>query len=236
MNLIKLKEKVYRLLAKNSFTNKLLHDKYWGNLLEYLRKYKNESQKFIWEDLNRFEAGRPEVYKHFLNGKIIYSDFDKYHKAKYEDLILFISKIENHEDYNILELGSGWGRNLIYLSETFKKNKFIAAELSISGRKITDFFSTKFNLQISSIQFNYKSHKRFIRNWSKNNSGPVIIFTSFSIEQVSVLNKKFFLDLLIVTIKLLLTILNQLPFNFKKEIFRLKIFMPNIITEIFIQY
>ena len=224
MNLVNFKQNVYRFLAKNSFTNKLHHDRYWGKLLKYLRKYKNETQKFIWEDLYRFALGRPEVFKHFLNGKIINSDFDQYVKAKYEDLIQFISQIENHEDYNILELGSGWGKNLIYLSETFKKNKFIAAELSISGRKITDFFSTKFNLQISSIQFNYKSHKRFIRKWSKNNSGPVIIITSFSIEQVPLLNKKFFLDLLNCHNKIIAYHIEPIAFQVQERDFPFKDF------------
>jgi len=224
MNLVNFKQNVYRFLAKNSFTNKLHHDRYWGKLLKYLRKYENETQKFIWEDLYRFALGRPEVFKHFLNGKIINSDFDQYVKAKYEDLIQFISQIENHEDYNILELGSGWGKNLIYLSETFKKNKFIAAELSISGRKITDFFSTKFNLQISSIQFNYKSHKRFIRKWSKNNSGPVIIITSFSIEQVPLLNKKFFLDLLNCHNKIIAYHIEPIAFQVQERDFPFKDF------------
>ena len=224
MNLVNFKQNVYRFLAKYSFTNKLHHDRYWGKLLKYLRKYENETQKFIWEDLYRFALGRPEVFKHFLNGKIINSDFDQYVKAKYEDLIQFISQIENHEDYNILELGSGWGKNLIYLSETFKKNKFIAAELSISGRKITDFFSTKFNLQISSIQFNYKSHKRFIRKWSKNNSGPVIIITSFSIEQVPLLNKKFFLDLLNCHNKIIAYHIEPIAFQVQERDFPFKDF------------
>ena len=224
MNLRVFKENFYTLLAKYSFTNKIHHDKYWGRLLKYLRKHNNGSQKDIWEDLNRFEAGRPEVYKHFFNGEIINSDFDQFYKAKYEDLVLFISKIENHEDYYILELGSGWGRNLIYLSKIFSKNKFIAAELSISGRKITDFFSNKFNLQIKSFQFNYKSHQRFIRKWGKKYSGPVIIFTSFSIEQVPLLNKKFFLDLLNCHNKIIAYHIEPIAFQVQERDFPFKDF------------
>jgi hypothetical protein len=184
---------IYSFLAKRSFTNKLHHNRYWGRLLKFILDLDSDDLDETWEELNRFEVNYSENFTYVLNKNTCKVNFKKYYDEKYKDIISFIH-LNNHDSV-FVELGSGWGRNLIKLSTVFPDMTLIGGELSSSGIKIANFFSRKFNLKLTSFQFNYLNHNSFVKKLNKINA-PIILFSSFSIEQVPYLNKQFFLDIL----------------------------------------
>ena len=210
----RVKEKKYSFMAKFSFTNRLLHNSYWGSMFNFLLKNKSDSMMVTWSDLNKFEANYPEEYVYTLNKTSYTSNFTEYYDQKYKDIIIFLNSINNLNDKLFIELGSGWGRNLIYLNSIFPKLKFIGGDLSSQGIKTTNLFSKKFDLNISGIPFNYLNHKKFINKIS-NFESEFIIYSSFSIEQVANLNKEFFYDLINLNNKI--TAFHIEPISFQIE-------------------
>lgn len=190
----KIKELFHSSIMRFSFLNKLHHDRYWGRLLGHIKMNSINDLIEEWNDLFEFEAYYPSHYKCIYNEKVIEADFNTFIKYKYEHLITYLNK--NQEIDTIVELGSGWGRNLIYLRNMYPNHKFIACEPSKSGREITDLFSKKYGLDITTIKFSFLKWdklSKFFRNLKNN---KVLILTSFSIEQVKLLDDRLFYELL----------------------------------------
>jgi len=101
------------------------------------------------------------------------------------------------EELTIVELGSGYGRNLfwLWLHGGPKNAKYIACELAEAGRKCTKKLATlasDMNIEICHFDF-YKPDIKSIIKESKN----ILFFTCHSIEQIPYISQDFFNELLI---------------------------------------
>lgn len=175
---------------KFSVGNKFHHERWWGSLLHKTKSSNLSNLEHQWSELYQFETGNKNNFTSIINGKQEKIDFSKYIQYKYSDIIQFL---DDHNDFEtFIELGSGWGRNILKLQKFFPKFKYVACELSKAGRDVTKLFSKKYALNIDVKSFNYKKWKslKFFR------SKKTIVFTSYSIEQVSKLDKGFFYYLL----------------------------------------
>lgn len=187
----KIKETIHSILMKFSLGNKFHHDRYWGNLFHKIKSSNLNTIEEQWTELFQFECGNKKIFTSIINEKKEDLDFDSYIENKYTAIIEFLN---DHNDFEaFIELGSGWGRNIIRLQKYFPNFKYIACELSKSGRKVTELFSNKYDLNIDVLPFNYLKWKSLKKIKS---SKKTIIFTSYSIEQVSKLDKDFFYCLL----------------------------------------
>ena len=96
----------------------------------------------------------------------------------------------------IIELGSGYGRNLFWtwLYGGPQKIKYFGLEYTKSGREASDIIaSLEKNINFISKEFNY-----YDPNFSflKDIGGHIVFFTVHSIEQIPLLDKRVFTELL----------------------------------------
>ena len=181
--------------------NKIGHEKYWGQLYNWLiensSKYSNLEEEFL--ALNNFEMkGNAPQFKH--EGKLYNGDCDTYSLVKQNILYNLISSKIDGADY-LVDLGSGWGRNSISYSMKDPNQKIIAGELSDSGKNVTKSFIKKYNLPIESIPFNFFDFGYLIEYLRHKNVSKVMLFSFHAIEQADFLKKEDFIKLLDLPIK-----------------------------------
>lgn len=184
----KIKKLLHKFYMSFSFGNKLHHNRFWGRLYEKTKLSECKDLESQWSELYVFESGNKESFDSLVNGKQVKLNFTSYTENKYNDIIEFLNLNKDFETF--IELGSGWGRNILKLQNHFPNSNYIACELSESGRKITELFSEKYNLNIQVLPFNYIKWRSIRKYLTKK--GKTIIFTSYSIEQVSKIDKNFF--------------------------------------------
>lgn len=109
------------------------------------------------------------------------------------------SQIDNSTEV-IIELGSGFGRNILTLYEEFHSKypniKYIAGEYTLAGQNVCDIIIEKYNLPIISLYFNYYDWKILYDFIIKNEYKNICFLTNHSIEQIPQLNLQLFKDLL----------------------------------------
>jgi hypothetical protein len=197
---------------KNSTTQKPGYESHWGSLLNFISNYNNDhnspSLKDEWIALNKFEIG-PYSNSHFnqlmINGNItITPTLEDYIKYKQEYIYSQIESLTTEETDCVIELGSGWGRNIIGLHLLNPEWKLYAGELTVQGSNTLNYFIDKFNLsKIETFSFNWCNTDSFYEFFKNKNFKEIVIYSFHSIEQVSY-----------IEIEQIEKILN-LPFNIK---------------------
>ena len=175
---------------KSSYGNKLHHERFWGNLETKTKLSRLNDLLEQWSELYKIESSNKQIFTSIINGEKQNLTFNEYVEHKYADIKKFMNEYDDFESF--IELGSGWGRNILYLQNYYPKLKYVACELSKAGRNITELFSNKYALNIVTKPFNYKNWKPLDLQKSKK----AIVFTSYSVEQVSKLDKDLFYYLL----------------------------------------
>jgi hypothetical protein len=97
----------------------------------------------------------------------------------------------------IIELGSGWGANLFYLwlSGAPRSAAYVAMEYTATGREVTQLLaSTEPKLALTTHPFDY--HQPDLSEFRTNER--TIVFTSYSIEQITHLSDAIFEELLAI--------------------------------------
>jgi hypothetical protein len=97
----------------------------------------------------------------------------------------------------IIELGSGWGANLFYLwlGGAPRSAEYVAMEYTEAGREVTALLAgTERNLPMNVRPFDYH-HPDLSEFRSRDKT---IVFTSYSIEQITALNDSLFDELLAI--------------------------------------
>jgi len=135
------------------------------------------------------------------NGKII--NIDDSEKLNYweKSRKYMIDNLDNNDYDLIVELGSGYGRNIFYYLYQFKNKlintEIISGEYTQGGCDTQNYIKNKFfndsNLKI--YRFDYNNSKDFFLNIS-NKYKNILILTFWSIEQVTYLNDDFFNNIL----------------------------------------
>lgn len=175
-------------------SNKKAHDKYWGRLYEFISNNIDTSNfKKSWTSLNKFELGS-DTRIYGIGDKFKTEPISIFISEKNEYLISALNPYITSDTDCIIELGSGWGRNILNLSNSnnYKNIDFIAGELSTSGQNVTKLFTSKFDLNVKSVDFNWhdvNSISELLKNTSYTN---VVIYSYHSIEQIPYLNSDIF--------------------------------------------
>jgi hypothetical protein len=93
-----------------------------------------------------------------------------------------------HQAKLVLELGSGWGQNILGLAAGAgpADRSYVGAEYTRAGRDATDLLaSLDPDSPVGSLQFDY--HRPDLA--ALRGPGPVVVFTSHSVEQISQLSE-----------------------------------------------
>lgn len=179
-------------------SNKKGHDRYWGHLYNFIIKNIDTSNfEKSWESLNRFEA-KSDSRTYGIANKFKTEPLSTFLLEKNNYLINALTKYITPQTDCIMELGSGWGRNILNLStkDEYKNIDFIAGELSTSGQNVTKLFVETFNLNVKSVEFNWYDVESISNLLKNTNYTNVVIYSYHSIEQIPNLNIDVFKNLL----------------------------------------
>lgn len=205
----------------NPKDNKILHDEYWGRLLTHAELELSNYDSFLeaWIELNKFEVKYAAKRKYGINGKMITTDFDTYLEKKHEYLKAAIDYYLTPNTDCIIELGSGWGRNILKLKneQEYSNLHFISGELSDAGQQVTRLFSQKFNLGIDVIPFNWLKWDSLLKFLISKDFKEIIFYSYHSIEQIKNLNIKLLQDLLNLDINLKFIHIEPVGFQFENK-------------------
>jgi hypothetical protein len=109
------------------------------------------------------------------------------------------SQIDDSVDA-VIELGSGFGRNIFMLYEEFSSKypnvTYIAGEYTAGGQDVCSAIVKKYDLPIISLHFNYYDWSSLYSFIIEKNYKNICFYTSYSVEQIPYLDKQLFLDLL----------------------------------------
>jgi hypothetical protein len=106
-----------------------------------------------------------------------------------------ISRHIEEDTVNIVELGSGFGKNLfqLWLNGGPPKAKYLAFEFTVNGRKCTSYLaSLEPGIQLETRAFDYYAPK--IEGFDRN--AKTFVFSSYSIEQIPTIGTAVFEELL----------------------------------------
>lgn len=188
---------------KNWKDNKNVHDQIWGKVRDFAKSRIDlgEDVNTSWYNTNIYEMSNSSMGKNLnsipytINGKLRYANAESYLQTKLSVLTETLMQYMTSDLDLIIDMGSGWGRNSIYMSNYFGKSiDFLACELSDSGRECTEYFKTAYDLPITTLPFNYYDNTTlldFLRTQEPLLSN-VLIFSNYSIEQITNIGKTFF--------------------------------------------
>jgi len=174
---------------------------YNNQWLNVKNNFKNK-QKLELNDII-FGEGEFHVNNIIYDDKIININNEKSQKIYYfEKSRQYIIDIMNKDKYDlVIELGSGYGRNIFYYLKQydtlFNNIEIISGEYTPEGcetqRHIKDLYFTNSNINIH--RFDYNSSEEFF-NKIKTKYNNILILTFWSIEQITYINDNFFNNLL----------------------------------------
>lgn len=190
----------------NRKENKELHNLYWNKVFNIFKNCDPSkiSLKTLWAftslseiknnfslDLNSFDPNNFDSIS-IANG---YRPSYKSSLRQYcEDKIkLVVDEIPNDVD-QIIDLGSGWGRYSVILSQLFPEKKIFSLENSDSGVECCKMLKEKYGLDnLHCHNFDYyqpDALRQHVSPHSKNQN--VFCFSSYSIEQIPYLRSETF--------------------------------------------
>jgi len=188
--------------------NKRAHDGVWGKIYEHAQSQIADGKTVLeaWTNTNLYEmrtsgpgnAKNARYFPYIVKNKACFaSSREEYLHIKLGVLAEAILPRLSCDTDLIVDLGSGWGRNSLYLSHLFGDTyDFLACELSDSGRLCTDHFIDTFDLPITTLPFNYYDNTTLQAHLRERNYQKVVFFSSYSIEQIPTIGKTFFTSLL----------------------------------------
>lgn len=187
------KKSKYLYIMEKKYNVKNIYEKYWNNLLTIIKNNENNDLNALWHKIVEYELkfnGNIKIYKYCKEYTI--NSIDEGYNFSRKPLLDLVNS--NAFDA-IMEFGSGWGRNLFYLmlKNAPRNIDYYAFELTNSGIMITDILKKKIpEYQIFTKTFDINNDEINLEKKYNN----VLICTFWAIEQITVLNKNFFIHLL----------------------------------------
>ena len=174
---------------KNDKTQKPGYETYWGRMTQFLTESNFDTLENTWQEVNLFEQkDAPNHYTRLiLEGESIEVNSGKeYLKLKSEYIANKIKSLTSPKTDCIIELGSGWGRNIISNHLNNPKWKLYGGELTDEGQKSLSYFIKKYDLSnVNSFYFNWCDISNLYDVFKSKGYKEVVIYTVHSIEQVS---------------------------------------------------
>jgi hypothetical protein len=191
---------------KNDTTQKPGYETYWGGITQFLTKNEFSSLKGAWESTNLFE--QKDAQNHYrqlvIDGKNVNVDNgEEYLKVKSEYISNKITSLITNKTDCVIELGSGWGRNIISNHLLNPEWELHGGELTDEGQKSLNYFIKKYNLSnVNSFYFNWCDVSSFYELFKDKEYKEIIIYSIHSIEQVSNLDVEQFRKILSLPFKI----------------------------------
>lgn len=191
---------------KNDKTQKPGYEAYWGKLHNFLKTNYYGELKEEWEELNFFE--QKDAFNHYLsmiiNGNTLnIKDGNEYLEVKSNYISEKINSLVTEDTDCVIELGSGWGRNVISNHILNPDWNMMGGELTDEGVSALNHFINKHELSnIESTYFNWCDVEDFCNFVKDRNYKEIIIYSIHSIEQVSYLEVEQFEKLLNLPFKI----------------------------------
>ena len=141
----------------------------------------------------------------YININNIYEKKNFYFFKSREKIIELILK--NNFDV-IIELGSGWGRNIFHYLKSypniFNDLNIISGEYTKGGCDTQEYIKKTFfpDAKLQIFEFDYYNSDIFLNYIKKHNFKNCLILTFWSIEQITYLDEKFFENLFNISDKL----------------------------------
>ena len=186
--------------------SKANYESFWGGHLEAARGFAAEGANLarVLACMNR--GGDPDSNKDLLDryglrllGWRIKGPTDYFYEHPLCELTLLTELSRQLEDdtVNIVELGSGFGKQLfrLWLNGGPPRAKYLAFEFTDSGRKCAEYLaSLEPGIRFETYPFDYYAPK--IDGFDRN--AKTFVFTSYSIEQIPMLGSAVFEELLAI--------------------------------------
>jgi hypothetical protein len=181
------------------------YERAWGNQLTAARQFAAEGANLA-RVLSCFEGGIPDAATQalidryglrFLGRRLQGSADYLYYQNPLCELTVHVelSRHVDEDTVNIVELGSGFGKNLfrLWLGGGPPRAKYLGFELTANGRRCASYLaSLEPGIHFESRAFDYRAPK--IDGFDRN--AKTFVFTSYSIEQVPTLGTAVFEKLL----------------------------------------
>lgn len=182
------------------------YEKYWKRVLGFVKENDNLSLEELWNQLNWWDLMSPEKWRDEETAKQLKFDFmvdGKSEKISLYDIANRRKQYISDKIYEqftdetdvIIELGAGWGRNIFSLIMSEKYDcEYISGEGTMSGTNTCQLISDRFGLDVITVQHDFtdEDSSSVIDLIKKKKFKNVLIFTSFSIEQIAYLRENFF--------------------------------------------
>lgn len=166
------------MCTRDTERSKKEYAKKWRNIFTLFKKYK----KYKFEkalDRLYIESGSTEFLV-FVAGSFYWvENSSEYWDYYYSFLICQLKKYINSDD-TLIELGSGWGRNLFYLYTHSLYGKGIGGELTTEGIDSANVIASHYQLPITFYKFDYNKPSKFFLSKMKG----AAVLTQNSIEQI----------------------------------------------------
>ena len=189
--------------AQNSAKVKDLYEKYWSNILNIVNMIDpaNQSLDDVWAFINYCE-----ITNNFSNFSYTTPDYDATMKcgpppsfsSSLRDYCIDKKKLiiepGLEESSIIVDLGSGWGRNSIFLSQMYPDKQIISLEYCTAGSQANQILCEKYDItNILATDFDYHNYDAImdVVYPRVTNSDSIYYFSSWSIEQIPYLEKGF---------------------------------------------
>jgi hypothetical protein len=172
------------------------YNDFWNNMLNIIKSKKKFNSLNITFDN---ECGKINEIIH--NGEFININNDINKKIEYfKKSRDYTTQLLQENKYDlIIELGSGWGRNIFYYMENNILNNYeiISGEYTDSGCAAQEYIKNKYfkNENITIYKFDFNNSKSFFDNIKKKYKNCLVL-TFWAIEQVTNINTDFFENLL----------------------------------------
>lgn len=187
-------EKLLLKIYSISYFNRITHNKYWGNLFDFIKKNEFDSLEEAWENIFNKEFDYPQQISFIKNGQKLNKSFKDYLEIQKNYIInLFEPILRSNEIDLILDLGSGWSRNSFTIANNYKDIKVYSGEYSRGGRRVAEYLIDKYDVKnIKTFKFNWNNPISVLKIIKKLKPKSIIIFSNCSIEQIPILKKEFF--------------------------------------------
>ena len=180
--------------------NKTFNDLYGANLI-------STDWEASWRNICHTEMKDESVYytTSEINGEVKNyndGDFDPWINDRIDYLMKKLENLVTPSTDYIIELGSGWGRNIIPTCMHFPNTKTLCGEITEAGRSVTQKFIDNYNLNIETFEFNWCEPTSFINFLKHKAPKEIVIFSFHSIEQVTYMEIDNILKIIDLPIKM----------------------------------
>jgi hypothetical protein len=177
------------------------YNSYWANVGKYIKTKKLFNLDDVIDVTFNLEKLKEAKYAYYL-GDIYNANTLELQKKYFILSRKYIEDLIKSNEYDlVIELGSGWGRNIFYyLSQDIPNNvNIVSGEYTDEGCEIQKYINNKFfkNNKLNVFKFDYNDSTDFFKKIKEQYKFKnVLVYSFWSIEQVTYIKENFLENLL----------------------------------------